>query len=144
MAKKRGRPHSNADYVPPGTDVSDARERNRAGIQIENQALDFAEDLGRLLGTTQKKAEEWLGQRKALAERLTQIRDAAAGYLQQLTGVSTDTLRPARRGPGRRPGSLNKAAAPAGRKRKRTMSAEAREKIRQAQLRRWAKQKRGE
>src|SRR5687768_10526364 len=70
----------------------DVRFGKRAGggaegnsCTVEDAALDFAEDLGRLLGMTQRKAEQWLGQRNNLAERFTRIRDAANSYLQQLT-----------------------------------------------------------
>ena len=38
---------------------------------------DFAEDLGRLLGTAQAKAQGWLGQRQNVAKQLEQIRDTA-------------------------------------------------------------------
>ena len=77
----------------------------KSGQSVEAAALDFAEDLGRFLGTTQKKAEEWLGQRRNIVDRLTQIRDAANGYLQQLSGEGAQ----ARRKPGRSPGSLPRA-----------------------------------
>jgi hypothetical protein len=136
MAKKRGRPRGTANFVPPGTDLSDARERNRGGIQVENRALDFAEDLGRLLGTTQKKAEEWLGQRKALAERLAQIRDAADGYLRQLTGID-------KVGNGRRPTAARKAHdVGSGRKRGRpAMTAAQRKAVGERMKKYWAARK---
>ena len=113
-----------------------------AGV-TEDKIGDFAEDLGKILGTAQSKASAWLDQRKSIAEQLTQIRDTANQYLQQLTGVTAAAVtrarrgRPpgggARRGPGRPPGSI---------KNKRTMSAEARAKISAAQKKRWAKQRR--
>ena len=100
----------------------------------------FAEDLGKLLGQAQSKAEGWLGQRKAIAKQLTNLRDAANGLLEQL-GV----------GGRRRPGRPRKSVADAGessvpvnrrKSKKRTMSADARAKISAAQKARWAKQKR--
>jgi len=113
-----------------------------SGRSVEGAALGFAEDLGRLLGTTQRKAEEWLGQRKSLAARLTQIRDAASAYLHQLSGGADGAgirQAPARRG--RSVGSKN--VRPAAAKRKRApISAEGRERIAAAQRARWAKQKR--
>jgi hypothetical protein len=108
MAKRKG----TATFVPPGTDLADARERNRGGIQAEgrgtiSRAEGFAEDLGRLLGTAQVKAQDWLGQRKAIAEQLTQIRDAATRYLQQLAGAEEPAVRRDRK-PGRSAGFRNK------------------------------------
>jgi hypothetical protein len=107
---------------------------------------EFAEDLGRLLGTARSKAEDWLGQRKQIAEQLTNLRDTANQLLEQLGGAIS--------GGGRRPGRPRKQAAEAQtefapaplskkqRRKKRTMSAEARAKIGAAQRARWAKQRR--
>ena len=53
----------------------------------------FAEDLSKLLGTTQAKASSWLDQRKSIAEQLTQIRDTANDYLQRLSGEATNVAR---------------------------------------------------
>jgi len=124
---------------PTATALSSAAEAKLEG---------FAEDLGKLLGQAQNKAESWLGQRKAIAEHLVGVRDTAAKVLAQL-GV-TDAPLPARRG--RKPGSKNRTPAvvdtpvadtgpgrPA--KKRRTMSAEARAKIAAAQRARWAKWK---
>jgi hypothetical protein len=133
-----------------------------AGIKaVDDPLVDFAEDLGRFLGTVQSKATSWLDQRTALAEKLTQIRDTADGYLKQLSGGGVTgsnaphTVTGARRG--RPPGSAAakrgaggekgsaaapEAVAPRGKK-KRTMSPEAREKIAAAQRARWAKQRKG-
>ena len=120
---------------------------------------DFAADLGRFLGGVQGKAASWLQQRKDIAQQLTQIRDTANNYLQQLSGgqgVTTPSMlakEVARRG--RPPGSKSAkkaaaaaspapegavAAAPA---KKRFMSAEARARIAEAQRKRWAKVRRG-
>lgn len=112
-------------------------------IAVAEETLkNFAEDLGTLLGHAQNKADSWLGQRKAIAEQLVGVRDTASRLLAQL-GIS-DAPPHARRG--RKPGSKNRVkstgagpARPA--KKRRTMSAEAREKIAAAQRKRWAKQK---
>ena len=117
----------------------------------EEQLKNFAEDLSTLLGHAQNKADSWLGQRKAIADQLVGVRDTASRLLAQL-GIS-DALPAARRG--RKPGSKNRVKAEAtgaGAKRgvdrpakkKRSMSAEAREKIAAAQRNRWAKQKSAE
>jgi hypothetical protein len=105
----------------------------------EHKIEAFAEDLGKLLGHAQNKAESWLAQRKAIAEQLTNLRDTA-NRLQQL-GVG-EARRPGRpRKPVADDGSPS-VAVNRGRGKKRTMSAEAREKISAAQKARWAKQKR--
>ena len=53
---------------------------------LESAVVGFAEDLGKILGTTQAKAENWLNQRKQITQQLTQIRETANRYLRQLTG----------------------------------------------------------
>jgi hypothetical protein len=45
---------------------------------------DFAEDLGRLLGTTERKASEWLNQRTIVARKLAAVRDRAQALLSKL------------------------------------------------------------
>ncbi len=106
---------------------------------------EFAEDLGKMLGTARAKAEGWLGQRQAIVKQLTQLRDEATKLLSDLGHEAGRVARRGRvagrrvigivkRGPGRPVGS--------GRKR-RKMSAAARAKISAAQKLRWAKQKAG-
>lgn len=112
--------------------------------RTESAVVEFAEDLGRLLGTAQAKADGWLNQRKSVADQLAQIRDTATRYLQQLTGSgNADTAAPARARRGRPPGSKSKTAGArrGGARKRRTLSPEAREKIAAAQRARWAKQK---
>ncbi len=102
----------------------------------EQKIEEFAEDLGRLLGTARAKAEGWLSQRQQITKHLEDIRNTATHLLQQLgqgaVGLTRRAGRPARRGVGRPKGS--------GRKRRR-MSAGARAKISAAQKKRWAKVK---
>jgi hypothetical protein len=115
----------------------------RSGKSTEARVEAFAEDLGRLLGTAQAKAQGWLGQRKAIAKHLEDVRDSAAHLLSQLTGGGTSGggrrrgrtaraqgVRTGKRGSGRPAGAVRK---------KRTMSAEARARIAAAQKARWAK-----
>jgi len=107
---------------------------------------DFAEDLGQFLGRVQNRASSWLDQRQSIVEQLTQIRDTANGYLQQLigeAGIAAPALRGRRGRRGRRAGAGVPAARKTTRRRKRfTMSAEARARIAEAQRKRWAKQRR--
>lgn len=75
-------------------------------------------------------------------ETIIQAIDAELGRLQQARALLVGTTSaPAKRGPGRpkkTAAPMKKATKQAG---KRTMSAEARERIRQAQIKRWAKNK---
>ena len=50
----------------------------------EEKALEFAEDLGRLFGTVQRKANDWLNQRQEVVKTLTRLRDSANQLLGQL------------------------------------------------------------
>ena len=115
-----------------------ARTASSSGHKIE----EFAEDLGRILGTARSKADSWLGQRQAIVKQLTQLRDEASKLLSQLGQGAERVIRRgrpagsgnvAKRGPGRPKGS--------GRGGRRKMSAAARAKISAAQKLRWAKQK---
>ena len=45
---------------------------------------DFAEDVGRLLGTTERNASEWLNQRSVVARKLAAVRDQAQALLSKL------------------------------------------------------------
>src|SRR4051812_35385447 len=109
--------------------------------QNETKLQAFAGDLGRLLGGGRNKADGWLAQRGSIVTHPEGVRDTANQLLQQL-GIGSASGRPAappKRGPGR---PATSEAAPRRRKRF-TMSAEAREKIAAAQRARWAKQKAG-
>jgi len=60
---------------------------DNAGDVIEQQVVAFAEQLGRVVGTVQAKAEGWLDP-KALSDQVARVRDSAASLLQQI-GAST-------------------------------------------------------
>ncbi|HEX7085819.1 MAG TPA: hypothetical protein VF198_05610, partial [Vicinamibacterales bacterium] len=102
--------------------AGDAQGRTLAG---------FAEDLGRLLGQTERKASEWLQQRQAVAEQLSAIRDKAIDLLGQL---GLESGRASARATTRRAGRKT------GRKRRR-LSKETRMKMAEAARRRWAARK---
>ena len=111
----------------------------------ESKIEDFAEELGKLLGNAQAKAEGWLGQRTQIAKTLESIRDTASKLLSDLghraqrvarRGRPAGTKSVTRRGPSR-------PAEPVGKKR-RKMSAKARAAISAAQKARWAKLRAGE
>lgn len=116
----------------------------------ESKIEDFAEELGRLLGTARNKAESWLGQRQQITKTLQGIRDEATNLLNQLGGHGQSVIQRGRRGrpPGpsgtRRPGRPRKMAAADGAadntvRRRPTLSAEGRARISAAQKARWAK-----
>jgi len=52
---------------------------------MENRMLAFAEQLGRIVGTVQAKAEGWLD-RDALSAQISTVRDSASDLLNQLSG----------------------------------------------------------
>jgi hypothetical protein len=98
---------------------------------------DFVQDLGTLLSDAERRANEWMEQRKAIQARLTDLRETADQLLRRLAadrGVSQDRV-----------GGLSRTST--GRKGReratRRMSAEARARIAAAQRARWAKRKRG-
>jgi hypothetical protein len=119
----------------------------RASSDTQQKIDDFAEDLGKMLGSARAKAEGWLGQRQAIVKNLTELRDTASQLLSELGQKAQHAVRrgrragraaaaevgPIKRGPGRPVGS--------GRNKKRTMSAAARAAISRAQKARWARQK---
>ena len=63
--------------------------------------------------------------------------DAEIGRLQKARALLMSTATPAKRGPGR-PAKTIAKTAPKKKAKRRAMSAEARERMRQAQLKRWA------
>lgn len=155
MAKRSG----NVQHEAAGSDVAETREGDaRQAVQttrdLEGRIIDFAEDLGAMLGTAQKKAATWLEQRSTLADQLTKIRDTANEMLGQLTDGGANmagavrrgrarVMKTAhgmgmRRGPGRPKGSTNKT-----RKGVRTVSEETRRKMAEAAKRRWAERQAG-
>lgn len=144
MAKKRKRADRNENPTGPAPVMAQGGYVGK-GDKAQDVLVDFAEDLGRLLGTAQAKASSWLDQRKSIAEQLTQIRDTANDYLQRLSGEATSVAGAFKRGRrGRPPGSGKKvtyeapSAAVKG-KRKGGMSAEGRARVAAAQKARWAK-----
>jgi hypothetical protein len=66
-----------ATQNPPGTSVTPSADA------IEQRLVAFAEQLGRLVGTVQARADGWMDG-PALQEQVTRIRDGAAGLLRQL------------------------------------------------------------
>ena len=59
---------------------------------------DFAEDVGRLRGTTERKASEWLSQRAVVATKLAAIRDQAQALLSKLNAGDVPSRKSPRAG----------------------------------------------
>jgi acetylornithine deacetylase/succinyl-diaminopimelate desuccinylase-like protein len=74
------------------TRATDLRTNTSATADpMEQRVLAFAEQLGRIVGTVQAKAEGWMD-RDALSEQIASVRDSASDLLDQLkTGVSKAT-----------------------------------------------------
>ena len=68
---------------------------------LEQRVVAFAEQLGRIAGTFQAKAEGWMNL-EALNKQIASVRDSAADLLEQLAGARRrppgKTRRPRRRG----------------------------------------------
>jgi hypothetical protein len=62
---------------------------------MENRMLAFAEQLGRIVGTVQAKAEGWLD-REALSAQISTVRDSASELLSQLGGGISKEAAPSR------------------------------------------------
>ena len=119
-------------------------------VASDHKIEDFAADLGKMLGHARSKAEGWLGQRATIVKNLTALRDEATKLLTDLGHDAAVAGRRGRKavsngvagfkqGPGRPAGS-RKAVV----RKKRTMSAQARKAISDAQKKRWAAQKAAE
>jgi hypothetical protein len=106
----------------------------------EQKIEDFAEELGRLLGSARAKADSWLGQRQQIAKTLEGIRDTATSLLSRLGHQAQAVVK--RRGrPAASASTGDVAPAPVIKRKRRKMSAASRKKISDAQKLRWAKQK---
>jgi hypothetical protein len=86
MAKRRRNMSRDVQHPSAADGTTLLTPRAEATLsRAEGKIVDFAEDLGRLLGTAQRKASEWMGQRKAVVQQLQEIRSTADELLRQLT-----------------------------------------------------------
>lgn len=126
-----------------------AKRGRPAGAAAESKIINYAENLGHFLGGVRAKVTSWNSERQQLIKHLSTLVADAQGLLTELgqqAGRAGRTGRRAasalveatieRRGPGRPKGSKNKP-----RRKRRKLSADARERIAAAQRRRWAKVK---
>jgi hypothetical protein len=127
----------------PEVDVADTTQGARAARTI----VDFAEDLGRVLGTAQAKASNWLNQRKNVIEELTQLRDTANQLLGELTGSASASTAPGRRSRGGRRRGARTGSATSGATKtaraggRRQMSAAARRAVSERMRKYWAERR---
>ena len=86
MAKRdNGGKKTSTAAAPNPSNAADAPD------PIEQRVVAFAEQLGRMVGTVQGKAEGWMD-RDALNKQITSVRDSAAELLEQLShGVTNLT-----------------------------------------------------
>ncbi len=107
----------------------------------ESKIDDFAEELGKLLGTAKAKAEGWLGQRTQIAKSLEGIRDTASKLLSDLGHQAQRIARKGRSLGAAKRSPVQRKASSGPPPKRRKMSAAARAKISAAQKARWAKLK---
>ena len=110
------------------------RARNTTEKVLPAGVEAFAEDLGRLLGTAQAKAQHWIGQRQDIVKHLTAVRDTASKLLTELGHQAERTTKRGR--PAKAAGAFE--PAPQSERTRWKMSAAARNLISQAQKKRWA------
>ena len=67
------------------TNVTNTAPAATTASAIEERVVAFAEQLGRIVGTVQAKADGWMD-RDALSQQIASVRDSAAGLLEQLAG----------------------------------------------------------
>ena len=80
--RKRGTEHTSADLTPDAP-------RSTTPDTMEPRVVAFAEQLGRMAGTLQARAEGWMDQ-ETLGKHISSVRDAAVDLLQQLAGGATN------------------------------------------------------
>ncbi len=117
------------------------RTRRVISPAAEQRIEEFAEDLGRLLGTAQSKAQGWLSQRQTIAKHLEGIRDTANSLLDQLGHQAKKAVKGGRRGYRSTAPDDSPAIVKAVKRKVRKMSAAGRRAISEAQKARWAKLK---
>jgi hypothetical protein len=71
--------------------------KKKKGKQLSSRLTTLAEDLGTFLGTSERKANEWLSRQQDLRKQLAAIRDKATALLSQL-GPGADKGKAAKEG----------------------------------------------
>ena len=126
------------DDNKPGTNHNSLMAKRTLGLE------EIATEVGRLFGTTEKHAKNWLNQRKVLLEALSTVRDNANGLIAQL---GDNPLGWASGKGGRPPKAVANIPlndGPRRRRGRRKISEETRAKMRAAAQKRWAENKQAE
>ena len=105
---------------------------------------EIASEVGRLFGTTEKHAKNWLNQRNVLLEALSTVRDNASGLIAQLGGSPLPWGRKKAGRPSNAVVNIPLNDGPRRRKGRRKISEETRAKMRAAAQKRWAENKQAE
>ncbi len=105
----------------------------------EHKIEAFAEDLGKILGQAQNKAEGWLAQRKEIVGYLEGVRATATNLLSQLGHVSGNAAGTAKRAYRKTANTQPEEVAGKVKRATRVLSDEAKAAIAAAQKKRWAK-----
>ena len=88
MAKKRtSTPASPATPARPASAPPASAASPTSDSAVEQKVVQFAEQLGRIIGTVQAKTDGWLD-RKTLTAQISSIRDSAADLLEHVAGMS--------------------------------------------------------
>ena len=89
----------NNDTEPTATGQSTAdASRSPTADSLEQRVVAFAEQLGRMAGTVQARAEGWMD-RETLSREVSSVRDAAVELLGQLAGGTTNASKVAKAQP---------------------------------------------
>jgi hypothetical protein len=75
-----------------GNETTRANAGTTTAGAMEQRVVAFAEQLGRIAGTFQAKAEGWLD-REALTRQIANVRDSAADLLDQLAAATKSSQR---------------------------------------------------
>jgi hypothetical protein len=59
-------------------------KKNKKADKLSSRLGDLAEDIGTFLGSSERKASEWLARQQELRKQLSAIRDKATALLSQL------------------------------------------------------------
>jgi hypothetical protein len=87
-------------------------KKNKKAEKLSSRLGDLAEDLGTFLGSSERKASEWLARQQELRTQLSAIRDKATALLSQLgPGKGTEGGKGAEKGEKAKAGKKAKATA---------------------------------
>jgi hypothetical protein len=92
-----GKGNKDTEHSTAGQATADASPSTTADT-MEQRVVAFAEQLGRMAGTVQARAEGWMD-RETLSREISSVRDAAVELLGQLAGGTTNASKVAKAQP---------------------------------------------